>query len=301
MAVRSHALLDRLCRQLFTTRRPRYCGTRFSSASSPISAHHQPHRGRSGSAGRRLHSPVSTKAALRQGARAHGWRRKSSPRRDPAPRSQQSVGPAGTWRYAYFDESGNVSLGQTSERFLVVATVIVDGAAKRRIELHMRRLEKNTSKKGRKAGSEIKASLATDTDRIRLLTHIAAEDIAIVATILDKGGAKQRPDDPEDWYRLAVGTAARVCVRRWPDLYLVIDKRYTMLRRRQQLEEDIRARLADLLHHAEITQPESQATPGLRVADFVAWAIRQKYERHESRYYELIKGNIISEFAIVGR
>ncbi len=200
--------------------------------------------------------------------------------------------------YAYLDESGNVALAQVGERFLVVAVVVGGEAAKRRIELQMRRLEKKTSRKGRRAGGEIKASLATDRDRIRLLTHIAGDDIAIVAIVLDKGEAGRRPDDPEDWYRLAARTAARVCVRRWPRLQLAIDKRYTNARMRQRLEDDIRSGLADMVHHVNITQPMSQATPALRVADFVAWAIRQKYERGETSYYELVKGSIISEFAI---
>lgn len=224
---------------------------------------------------------------------------------DKTPPRDQAVAcvqrPAGALHYAYLDESGNVSLGQPAECFLVVAVVVGDELAKRRIELHMKRLEKKTSKKGRKAGSEIKASSATDRDRVKLLKHIGAEDIAIVAIILDKGEAKQRPDDPEDWYRLTAGTAAQVCARRWPCLRLTIDKRYTGPAQRQRLERDICERLDGLACRVEITQPMSQVTPGLRVADFVAWAIRQKYERGETKYYELIKGSIISEFSIVAK
>lgn len=115
---------------------------------------------------------------------------------------------------------------------------------------------------------------------------------------MDKRWARRAPADPEDWYRQAVTAATHVCARHWPALHTDIDKRYTKETLRQQLEAKVRAGLEGLICRLEIDQRDSRTRRGLRMADYVAWAIRQKYEANEMQYYEIIRGRIIGEILL---
>jgi hypothetical protein len=200
---------------------------------------------------------------------------------------------------AYLDESGTVSLSNT-DRFIVVAVVAANHSSARAIENHIKRLRKTLRKKAMKAsGGELKASEAIPRQIENLLRAIAAEDIAIVAVIMNKRDMRRRPDDPEDWYRNVVGVAVRHCVDRWPQLELVLDKRYTKKSLRDRLEEAIRTRIGDV-DQADVTieHADSKATPCLQVTDYVAWAIRRKYEVGEQKYHAMIESRIVDEVVI---
>jgi len=199
-------------------------------------------------------------------------------------------------RYVYLDESGNTAPFQASESFLVVAVVSAGHKASRALERHMKRLKKRAKVR---AGGELKAVSATPRQRARLLTDIAREDMAIVAVVVDKRAVRQKPNDPEDWYREAASLASLHCAQRWPDLKLILDKRYTKKALRDSLEKHVRERLGGLVCNVlSITQPDSTTVLGLQVADYVAWAIRRKYEQREEEYYGLIKRRIIVEQVI---
>ena len=194
--------------------------------------------------------------------------------------------------YAYLDESGDVTPLHASGKFMVVAIVTGDRRASRSIELHLKRLRKKLKTVGR----EVKAVLATPKQRCKLLQAIASEDIAIIAIILDKSKAGGRPDDPEEWYRQAVSQAAWHCADHWPQLRLILDKRYTKKALRDRLEQAIRAKLQELTtEQITIEQTDSTTSPGLQVVDYVAWSIRRKYEAADQECYDLIKERIIIE------
>lgn len=199
-------------------------------------------------------------------------------------------------RYVYLDESGNTAPFQASRSFLAVAVVSVGHKASRALETHMKRLKKRAKVR---AGGELKAVSATRTQRARLLRDIAREDIAIIAVVVDKRAVRQKPDDPEDWYREAMSLAALHCALRWSDLRLLLDKRYTKQALRDRLDQAVRERLGDLACNVlSITQRDSTTVLGLQVADYVAWAIRRKHAQGEEAYYDLVKDRIIIEEVI---
>ena len=196
-------------------------------------------------------------------------------------------------RYAYFDESGNTAAFQASESYLAVVVVSAGHEASRALGRHMKRLKKSAKVRG---DGELKAVSATPTQTARLLRDIAREDIAIVAVVVDKRAVRQKPDDPEDWYREAVSLAALHCAKRWSDLWLILDKRYTKETLRDRLDQAVRERLGDLACNVlSITQRDSTTVLGLQVADYVARAIRLKHAQGEEAYYDLVKDRIIIE------
>lgn len=202
--------------------------------------------------------------------------------------------------YAYLDESGTVTPFVAADRFLVVAVVAADGASARALALHVKRLKKKLGKKAMKAsGGELKAHLAAPEQLEKLLRSIAAEEIAIVTVVVDKRLCYRAPEDPEDWYREAVSLVARHCAARWPRLKLILDKRYTKRELRARLDEAIIGGLICLSDSdVAIEHADSKVTPCLQVADYVAWAIRRKYEDGETRYYDLVKDKIVTEESI---
>ena len=128
----------------------------------------------------------------------------------------------------------------------------------------------------------------------RLLQAIAREPIAIVASIVDKRHIVRPPEDPEDIYREAVVQAVRHAVARWPRIDLCLDKRYTVKRLRYRLEKEIRERIAHL--HQEmviIRQEDSIACKELQAVDYIAWTFFQKYERGDTRFYDIVADQVI--------
>ena len=160
-----------------------------------------------------------------------------------------------TPRYAFIDESGTVGAAMGSH-FLVVAVLSV--SQPRALELLVRRALK---KYGRRLSSgEIKAARA------------------------------------EEVYRQAMARAVYRMVERFPAIGICLDRRYTNENLRYLLEKRIREDIQDLPQKMVlIRQENSSARKELQAVDAVAWAFFQKYERSDTRFYDLIASKVIME------
>jgi hypothetical protein len=193
--------------------------------------------------------------------------------------------------YAFVDESGTVAPFSGS-RHLVVALLAV--AAPRPIELHVRRMQKRYGASLR--SGEMKANASREQVVADLLHALAEEAAAIIAVIVDKSAIARPPADPEDIYRTAVGLAVAHAVNRWPRLDVYLDRRYTAERLRDRLEREIREVIAGLPQEVVmIRQEDSVAYKALQAADYVAWAIFQKYEHGERRFCDIFAEQMIVE------
>lgn len=195
------------------------------------------------------------------------------------------------YHYSFIDESGTTSPFSGS-RFFVVA--LLDTRNPRKVELHVRRLHKRfgTSLKS----GEMKANESQEKTIRRFLSTIANEQIEIIAIIVDKKSILRNPKNNENIYHEAVSLAISHAVRRWPKIEIYLDKRYTSKRLRKSLEKEIRERITDFPHKVVIIhQEDSIARKELQAADFISWAFFQKYERGDSKFYEIISGNVIVE------
>ncbi|MBM3299215.1 MAG: DUF3800 domain-containing protein [Deltaproteobacteria bacterium] len=193
--------------------------------------------------------------------------------------------------YGFLDEAGGADPFSGSH-FLVVAVLTTN--VPRPIELHVKRARKSLGRKARP--DETKAAVLEERVIERLLRSLADEDVEIVAVIVDKRAILRRPDDPEDIYREAVTRAIVHCVKRWPRIELFLDKRYTKESLRYELERVIREGIAGLPQEVVlIRQEDSRSQKGLQAVDHVAWAIFQKYEAGDNRFYSVIKDKIVVE------
>jgi hypothetical protein len=198
--------------------------------------------------------------------------------------------------YAYLDEAGAVSNACEGECFLVIAVVSGEDRPIKQIGRHIKHIDKRG---GQKKGNEVKATNATQTQRKKLLSKLAGEEIAIIAVIMDKRQAKSEPEDHEEWYRQAVGEAVFLCASRYQQIKLTIDKRYTTPRLRARLETAVKKRLGDMASRVvEIEQKESHSDKALQAIDYIAWAIRRKFETGEDECYQLIQSRIVEEQTI---
>ncbi len=194
--------------------------------------------------------------------------------------------------YAYLDESGTVAPFQAKDCCLVIAVVAGNLETIQKITRLVRKLRRSIR---RPPGAELKAADATPKQRNKLLTKLCQEDIAIIAVVLDKRTAYKAPADTEDWYREMVGRAAWHCATTWPELQLVLDKRYTKPALREKLETAIQAATQGTSCHLTIAQRESYSEPVLQAVDYIAWAIAGKYMADDPAYYELIREKIVIE------
>lgn len=194
-------------------------------------------------------------------------------------------------QYAFLDESGTVSPFAGSH-FLVVALVSI--SQPRPLEAHIRRAHK---KYGTSLGSgEMKADGSREVVVEEILKAICREPVAIVTVAVDKQKITRPPPDPEDIYRRLVSLAVGHLMRRWPRVDVCLDKRYTAERLRYRLEREIREAVADLPHEVLIIhQEDSIARKELQAADFVAWAVFQKYEHGDGRFYNILAHRLVVE------
>jgi len=197
-------------------------------------------------------------------------------------------------RYGFLDESGGADPFSGSH-FLVVA--VLSTHVPRPIELHVKRARKSLGRKARP--DEMKAAVLEERIIERLLQSIVEEDIEIVTVIVDKRVILRPPKDPEDIYREAVTRAVAHCVERWPRIELFLDKRYTKRSLRLELERVVREGLAGLPQEVVlIRQEDSRNRKELQAVDHVAWAIYQKYEAGDDRFYKILKDRMVVEEVI---
>ena len=197
-------------------------------------------------------------------------------------------------KWAFLDEAGDVNPFSGS-RFLVVAVLVVDSP--RSIAQIIKSARKRLRRRAKR--EELKASASEARVIEQVLRALAGTECSIVAVVLEKLGAAKSVGDPEQLYRLAVSRAVRQVVARWPSIALLMDKRYTKAALRDQLEVSIRQGLIGTSQEVVlIRQEDSRTHKELQAVDFVAWALFQKYERGEERFYRLLTDRIVSEEVI---
>lgn len=196
-----------------------------------------------------------------------------------------------TLYYSFIDESGTVGV-PNGTHFLVVA--VLTSTQPRELELPVRRALK---KFGRSlTQGEMKATHASEKVNLKMLEMIAERDVNIVAVIVDQDVITNPPDDQEEIYRDAVTRAIRILVERYPKVHICLDRRYTHAPLRDELERHIRENLFDLARQAVlIRQESSHLRKELQSVDTVAWAFFQKYERNDSRFYDVFASKVIAE------
>ncbi|MFZ5878346.1 MAG: DUF3800 domain-containing protein [Chloroflexota bacterium] len=199
--------------------------------------------------------------------------------------------------YAFIDEAGNVAISAQSH-FLIVAALCTETP---------RYLERAIRKTQKKFGSalssgELKGKKSNDRLAETVLKGLQGHPIKIYAVIIGQDVLKTIPEPGEEIYRWAAARLVRKVVGQSPRTEIVLDRRYTKESLRYQLEKIIREEISDLpQQYVLIRQEDSLHRKELQAVDFIAWSFFQKYERGNSRYYEIIQPCIVEEEVITKR
>jgi len=193
--------------------------------------------------------------------------------------------------FAYIDEAGNVAASRHNHILVVAALGIENSRTIARI------IRKTQKKYGSSlASGELKAKKERASLTENLLTAFSKEPIEVFSVIINRQIIEHPPEDPEDIYRWSMARLISKLVKRYPNIEVVLDRRYTKEHLRYQLEKTIREGIINLpQQYMMIRQEDSVNTKELQAVDFIAWALFQKYERGECRFYDRIASTIIEE------
>ena len=192
-------------------------------------------------------------------------------------------------RYGFLDESGDVAYTAEAGNILVVAVVVTN---------HPEALRKAVTKTRKALGKrarhlpELKAADSDPRLVRKLLAHAVGMGFDAVGVVLDKRQIPE-PEDPEELYREACAVAARQVLQQWGSVSVILDRRYTKRQLREKLEQALEAGVEDLGLTMVLRHEDSTRERALQVADAVAWALFQKYERQDATFWEIIRANVV--------
>ncbi len=147
--------------------------------------------------------------------------------------------------------------------------------------------------------NEIKASHSRPIIIKRLLRTLAKYSNEIIIIAIDKRNIPV--NQTETLYQNAIGYAVQHCTRKYPQIHVYLDKRYTNRRQSTELRSTIYQQISSVAEQIiSIEQVDSTVHAGLQAVDFVAWAFREKYEHDETWAVDIISDLIIVEETVRG-
>ena len=203
--------------------------------------------------------------------------------------------------YIYADESGNFDFSRNpgATRYFLLTTVVINDHS---VESELLELRRELAWEGVDLRDGFHGSEDNQQVRNEVFSILSEHDFRIDATILDK--QKAHPDIrltemqfyKHAWFQHMNYVASRVSSA--SDELLVVAA--SIGNRREQA-----AYLTEVRDVMSQTSPTSDvkvgmwpaaSDPCLQVADYCSWAIFRKWERSDTRSYELIQDKIASEF-----
>ncbi len=204
--------------------------------------------------------------------------------------------------YVYGDESSNFDFSdqEGASRYFILTTVV---AADHAIEADLMDLRRQLAWSGEPLAGGFHATNDKQRVRDRVFAVMARHDFRVDATILEK-----RKTDPGRrsqprlyslaWYLHLTGLIPEL-VAGHDELLLIaasIGDR-DMRSEFQATVENIVDAQSPPSSLASTMWPSATA-PLLQVADYCAWAIQRKWERSDTRAYNLVRHRIVSEFEV---
>lgn len=203
--------------------------------------------------------------------------------------------------YLFLDEAGNFDFGPTGTRYLVFACIRLPrpfGPLPDLLDLKYDLIETGVAPLSHFHASEDR-QVVRDAVFSVVLRHL--DGIRVDAFVVDKSLAVPGLRQPEVLYAWAL---RRLLVpilmqeRASPRTLHIFTDRLPINRRRELTEKAVKLALGralpagirfQLLHH------ESRTNLNLQLADYFTWAIFRKWERGDTRSYDLISSAVLSE------
>lgn len=202
--------------------------------------------------------------------------------------------------HVYGDESGNFDFSdqEGASRYFILTTVVVNDHP---ITADLMDLHRQLVWEGESLASGFRATNDKQRVRDRVFAVLDRHDFRVDATILQKGKADPGRRSQPRLYSLAsylhLTGLIPALVAGYDELFLVtasISARDVRTEFQATVDATVGVQAPpDVLAS---TMWSSATEPLLQVADYCAWAIQKKWERSDTRAYNLIRDRIASEF-----
>jgi hypothetical protein len=194
--------------------------------------------------------------------------------------------------FGFLDESGILEKKAKEGNHFVVSVVVVANP------VEIKDVVKVARKKSRgkfRAGGAFHAYKEGKSFIKNVLKELAKRDVKVIIGVWDRRRKGTRMGKNELYGNLVAQTV-KATLKLYPKLDLVIHKRYTSPKFQRQLHDTIvrRTKNMDSVFIA-ISQQDEKQRKELELADAVAYAVFQKYNRKNSEFYEIIKERIKKE------
>ncbi len=208
-------------------------------------------------------------------------------------------------KYIYADESGNFNFSQhpDASRMFILTTAPIDDHS---IESDLLELRRELAWDGLDLAKGFHANNDSRPVRERVFDIFSGHAFGVDATILEKRKAHPgiRPDTrfyQYAWYFHMKGIASTI-VSESGDLFVVSSSIGAGKKRTgfYNAVRDVMGQTFPARTNISVMWP-AESTPCLQVADYCSWAIYRKWERADTRFYDLIKDKIRTEFNLFGR
>jgi len=192
--------------------------------------------------------------------------------------------------YIFIDESGDLGFTKKSTKYYVIASVETRNLL--RLSRTIKKVRKTLRKK-KKNIPEFKFARSDDVTRKRLLEKAVEEDLLFSAIILQKQAVYEYLRNRKDKLHNYLAECIAESLVEYSDekkFKLIIDKFIMSKERRKEFN----SHLLNSYKYSnppkiEITHEDSQRHSGLQIADFVAGAVFQYYERGRREFYDIVK------------
>jgi len=194
--------------------------------------------------------------------------------------------------YGFLDESGILERKSKEGRHFVVSVVVVGNPAEIK---DVMRIARRKSPGQFRAGSIFHAYKEGRGFVKTILKEMAKKDVEIIIGVWDKRRKGVKMDENQLYGKL-VAQVVKITLEFYPWLDLVIHKRYTDPKFQRQLHNTIVERVKGIgSSFVAISQQDTNQRRELELADAVAYAVFQKYNRRNSDLYKIIEGKIKKE------
>lgn len=204
-------------------------------------------------------------------------------------------------RYVFADEAGCFAFNrhQRSSRYFILCTVTMEDCAAGDRLLHLKR---EMVWDGLPVQNYLHACEDRQVVRDRVFAFLTDQPFTVEATILEKSKAQPQTRTSNArfyqyaWFYHFYGIRKRIAEQADE---LLITAASIMERKKQKIFSDAVSDVANqyfnnikwATHH-----PNSAADPCLQIADYCTWAIQRKWERGDSRSYDLIREKVRHEY-----
>ena len=208
--------------------------------------------------------------------------------------------------YIYADESGNFDFSRNAgaTRFFILTTVVINDHS---IESDLLELRRELAWEGLELSNGFHASEDNQYVRNKVFSILREHEFRIDATILDKRKAAPwiRSTDrlfyKYAWFR-HMQYVAPSAVSSSDELLVVAASIGNKREQARYLSavEDVMSQTSPT-DTVKAAMWSAASDPCLQVADYCSWAVQRKWERSDTRSYELIQDKIASEFNLFQR